>query len=408
MMESGDISFGKESPFFGRPYGSYTPEQFKRISALFHGRSRTLLEPMCGTGWCLPHLLRDGHNITCIEVNPTAAAFAALRSPYLHERLDIVESTLDRVLSSCPPFELHSVIEYESGWLPTPVQVWLRHYGAEVREFVNSSQSIDSEVTKCLLFLPILSARRLGTFSSSDNVTWAKPGGMIAPVDIAEENRSAFRMWSDYIESIYGNCRNGTLTVISEDFFTVPIRKTFEGMFFSPPYANRLDYLRLWAVESAVYGEVVGQEPFKVSKNIIGSNVVRGKQIDKSLLRRLPTSVQRSLHAISTDGSHGSANYYFPFFAHYATNLYFSVLKAGSLLSRGGVGLIFVRDTPRKDVLFPTAALVASALKKSGCKVTQMASRVIRGHIGMRRRREHRSLQGLAQQEWSIEFERVR
>jgi hypothetical protein len=155
-----------------------------------------------------------------------------------------------------------------------------------------------------------------------------------------------------------------------------------------------------------VFQAVTGEDPFHIAGELIGSNIVKGTRMDSALLRTLPADVQRCLRIIQTDGAHGSANYYFPFFANYALRLTSAVQKAGALLSNRGVGVIFVRDTPRKDVLFPTAMLVISALKKSGCIVNRKESRLIRGHIGMRRRGEHRSLQGLAQREWWLLFRR--
>jgi hypothetical protein len=118
--------------------------------------------------------------------------------------------------------------------------------------------------------------------------------------------------------------------------------------------------------------------------------------------------VRQALAAIKSDAAKASASYYFPFFANYAIRLNLAIYRAGQLLAKGGVGVVFVRDTPRKDILFPAGLLAKSALQSAGCKVTKGVAHIIRGHIGMRRRREHTSLQGLAQREWWLQFERAK
>jgi hypothetical protein len=180
----------------------------------------------------------------------------------------------------------------------------------------------------------------------------------------------------------------------------------YEGVLFSPPYANRLDYLRMLAPEAIILRLVAGLDVRGVEGHVVGTNVVRGSLPDKIAIIRLPRNIKEALHVIRNDGAKASATYYYPFFANYAVSLFNAVGNVAHALAKGGKGIAFVRDTPRKDILFPTADLVISALRAAGCRV-QAKPTVVRHHIGMRRKRGHVSLQGLAQREWRISFERA-
>src|SRR5207302_5115884 len=116
---------------------------------------------------------------------------------------------------------------------------------------------------------------------------------------------------------------------------------------------------------------------------------------------------RQALDDIKRDSAKASASYYHPFFANYALGLEQALRRIVQALRKKGKGIAFVRDTPRKDVLFPTGEAMIETLRSSGCAV-RASSAVVRHHIGMRRRKGHRSLQGLAQREWTISFERLR
>jgi hypothetical protein len=210
-----------------------------------------------------------------------------------------------------------------------------------------------------------------------------------------------------YLESAYKITPNGTLTVECADIQSYKARVLFGSIVFSPPYANRLDYLRMFAPEAVVLRQVAGVDILGLSRFLIGTNVVSKNLPDDREVRQLPKSARDALVAIRDDPAKASASYYYPFFANYAIGLYRAVTRIGEVLAPKGTGLAFLRDTPRKDVLFPSAEIVAAALRTSGCRVVASAE-VVRRHIGMRRKRTHTSLQGLAQREWTLRFVKAR
>jgi hypothetical protein len=174
----------------------------------------------------------------------------------------------------------------------------------------------------------------------------------------------------------------------------------------SPPYANRLDYTRMWAPETEVLAAMSGQDPGTIKEDQIGSTVVAGQDGVNGEETRLPKIVRIALDEIRKDPTEFSESYYYPFFRNYAVSLDRSLRTTASRLESGGTLIIFVRDTVRKDVLFPTGELVSEVLtgKSVGLRRVDQERRVIKSHIGFLRKASSRGFYGLAQQEWWIVF----
>ena len=67
--------------------------------------------------------------------------------------------------------------------------------------------------------------------------------------------------------------------------------------------------------------------------------------------------------------------------------------------------MVFVRDTVRKDILFPTGQIVCDVLQDNcGLELVSDTKTIIKGHIGQLRQKAKSGLYGLAQQEWWLAF----
>jgi hypothetical protein len=398
-----------KSSFFRRVYGSYTTGQATRILSLYPAPPPVLrlLDPFCGLGSLLPTLVARGHSVDAIDVNPVAVAFVDLRRPeYLRVAQQAV-AVLAVVLKHLPSTISSSSARFEQGWLTDDVADWLGRYSQLVKRHTPAGGLRDDHeaVVRALTRLPLLAARDLTTYSSSDNASWLKAGGLQRTIEVRESLSVAAHAWIAYLKDAYPQDRIGTLTVSVGDARSLTAESEYDGVVFSPPYANRLDYVRMLAPEIAVLEALVGDVTRVSPGQLLGTTVVRNFAPDPIALRKLPVSARGALNEIRHAKAKASSSYYYPFFANYAIGLDSSIRCVARALRPGGRGLIFVRDTPRKDVLFPTGNIIASILRSSGCTV-QASSRVVTHHIGMRRKRTHVSLQGLAQREWSIAFQR--
>lgn len=391
------------SPFFGRAYGSYTPAQIEAAVQLFrHDTTAHAFDPFAGVGGALPQLIGRRHSLLAIDANPVATTFLEMRRPAWIARLHQLDQVLTSVLNSVPRYASGS--GFVEGWLSPSMSQWLNGYAEAVRR--RARRAADPQIAIALLALPILAARQLVSFRVSDNAAWPKPGGLATRDDPRRLLRDLFVQWAEYLHDQYGPDNHGSLKVVRTDIRHWRSTQHFDILVTSPPYANRLDYLRMWAPELACLRAVTSEPLFSTLPTLIGTNVIRDSPVDPSAVRRLPKSVREALLAIRSDPAKASASYYYPFFANYAVQLHLALSHSAARVSPGGRGIVFIRDTPRKDVLFPASDVVVSALRSLGCNVLKQKSIVVRRHIGMRRRREVASLQGLAQREWWIGFER--
>src|SRR5439155_26131331 len=81
----------------------------------------------------------------------------------------------------------------------------------------------------------------------------------------------------------------------------------------STPYANRLDYTRMWAPELEVLSAMWSADSTEIKAMQIGSTVVEGKAVTSEAEAILPTPIRRVLHQIRADTDWGaSESYYYP------------------------------------------------------------------------------------------------
>jgi len=183
--------------------------------------------------------------------------------------------------------------------------------------------------------------------------------------------------------------------------------KNVDAIITSPPYANRLDYSRMWAPETHVLACLFKDIDIEeIKSKQVGSIVVRGKSFSAEDISVLPKCVQEPLRKIYADPSRYSMNYYFPFFMDYAKGITKAMNHMASRLAIGGIIVIFVRDTVRKNVMFPTRELIAETLERSGCSHVNTEDKVIDRHIGFVRKASAQGLYGHAQREWWLIYRR--
>jgi DNA modification methylase len=174
----------------------------------------------------------------------------------------------------------------------------------------------------------------------------------------------------------------------------------------SPPYANRLDYTRMWAPELEVLAAMWKESSSEIKSAQIGSTVVEGKHVLSKEEMQLPKTIRQSLFDIRNDADwKASESYYYPFFRNYAISMMRSLKQIENKLLPGGTLVVFVRDTVRKDIMFPTAELVQSVLVRSSkMKLLRTEKKVVRTHVGLLRKSAPSGMYGLAQLEWWLAF----
>jgi hypothetical protein len=375
---------------------------------------------MGGQGFLLADLAFRGANVWLGDINPALCLLATLRSPAaINKRamlFDRIEEKLKALKATRRPATGASFVD---DWIPKNIAVELQSY-RDLFAFSHDPFKFGGPFWKLPLHmkfaaaLPILAAREIACFRSSDNQTWIKPGGLQREHHIAEPLRRALAAWLDFANeraasaherSKWGALCSQRMDAASGQFgFSV----TADAIITSPPYANRLDYTRMWGPETQVAASMWGSDVRGIQSRQIGSNVVRGLDNSREDLQTLPSQVQDALSAIRTDKDYASEGYYFPFFKNYAISLMNTVQQIGANVRNGGTAIFFVRDTVRKDVLFPTGLLIEEVMKGAGFLAIGKERHVVKRHVGLRRRGSASGLYGVGQLEWWLAFERAK
>jgi hypothetical protein len=403
------------SPFYSRAYGGFTAGQEDYyLSVLGNVAGKMILDPMAGQGYSISRLAGKRAEVWLGDINPAPLLLASLRSPeFFRKRAELIKWVLDLAARLSRRKREPKRAAFHTDWISPQIRSDLNEYGRAIGLGLFSNPfSFGEEFWNAPLehrfaaSIPVLAARALTCFRSSDNLTWLKPGGLTRERSIYGPVKRALLDWCQFIESLSSDDfeDRGAIFVNRMDaekgiFGRSPLA---DGIVTSPPYANRLDYTRMWAPETEVLAAMSGQDPGSLKVDQIGSTVVSGREGVNGEEAKLPKVVQETLDEIRKDPTEFSETYYYPFFRNYAVSLARSLRSVSSRLKPGGTLIIFVRDTVRKDVLFPTGELVSRVLtsKPIGLQRAEQERRVIKNHIGFLRKGANRGFYGLAQQEW--------
>lgn len=406
------------SPFFSRAYGGYTKKQIAFYEAAIpNPLGKRILDPMSGQAFALSSLAMKGADLTLIDVNPAPLLLAGLRDPeVIQDKCELLawfRNVVEKVMKKRRKKPASLRVD---DWLSHEIKLDINEFARQAEiglfpqvltdEFWNSKD----HSTRFAVGMLVLAARRFVCYSSSDNLTWFKPGGMLRQVRLGPSLRRAADDWEEWANALELT-HPGRIVIHSQSIESngVPGRKKFDFIVTSPPYANRLDYTRLWAPETAVICQLCSLSVDRIRRTAVGTNCVHDTEHYESSVRKLPKSVRTALHEIADDPTKYSRSYYYPFFRNYAISLADSLRNAASYLRKNGQMIVFIRDTVRKNVLFPSGDLVKSVLtsKRVGLKLDDSVKTVIKQHIGNIRPVTTPSVYGMAQLEWWMRFRKA-
>jgi hypothetical protein len=411
------------TPFYSRNYGGFTKEQWaffrKHAGSL---KNKIVLDPMAGQAYYLSQLALEGASVHAGDINPATVLLATLRDPRIIVQAEGLTkwmvNRLDALKRLSSADKLH---HYCDDWIAPGIRQQLNKYASafgldQTWPLISAKSTFwDSPIKqRFAAAIPILAARELTCFRSSDNFTWLKKGGLLREQSVHGALLRALNRWLVFAREIRTSCSLERTSPGYVDGEWMDAERGFFGsspkahvIVTSPAYANRLDYTRMWAPELEITAALFHVVPTEIKALQIGSTVIRGKEEPAKEREQLPRTVQLSLAEIRADVSNvASESYYYPFFVNYAVSLMRTVKHISKRARRGGRLVFFVRDTVRKDTLFPTGNLIEEVLFREGWVVANREKTLVRSHIGMRRRASRGGVYGLAQTEWWLTFER--
>lgn len=392
-------------PFSQRAYAGFTPAQQGFYERLLRP-GQAVLDPMGGQAFALAEAADEGRTVTVGDVNMGPLLLASLRDPMLCRKAEEMGIWLEELLRSFP-IRRTSRPEYSDAWLCPSVAADLERLGAGIGLVATGDGRLVHDLTerqRFALAIATYAAREIACFRSTDNATWTKPGGLVREPGIVPPMLVALAEWRDYARA--EALRRGVVSVMQMSA-TGASRVKADLVVTSPPYANRLDYARMWGPEVALLDGVPGARAF-LSDEAVATNAVKGwdRRLREPALLNLPQSTQAALADIEADDAPYSATYYFPYFARYALDLARAMARCVEALREGGALVVFIRDTVRRDVLLSSADVVRHTINNLNMRTVTSESVIVRRHIGLRRRNGPASMHGLAQREWFLQFEK--
>jgi hypothetical protein len=406
------------SPFYSRAYGGYTADQERFYRAHIQPEKKlSILDPMGGQGFLLADLAFQGAEVWLGDLNPAMSLLASLRAPEMIANCERLADWTENILNLLTLQTTARTLEYVDDWIPANIKTELQQYRTlfdiPADPFKNNLTFWRLPLRKRFAAaLPILAARDIACFRSSDNQTWIKPGGLQRQSSIVEPIRAALATWRQFARERNARPKSTemgklvTRRMNAELGYFADCSKV-NTVITSPPYANRLDYTRMWGPESQVAAALWNQSVSTIQTQQIGSNVVRGLLNRTDRERDLPRQVIQALKAIKGDGDYASSGYYYPFFLNYAVSMMNTMRTIASRVSKNGIIIVFVRDTVRKDILFPTGLLVEKALHDVGFRIVDRQRKIVKHHVGLRRRGSASGFYGIGQLEWWLAFRRM-
>lgn len=415
MPDSGQI----ESPFFSRAYGGFSRQQQQYyLERLEDPRAKVILDPMAGNGYALAQLALEGAQVWLGDINPALVSLALLRDPRIIRRHLSIEAYVLKLIGKLKSKNSKRKPDYFEDWIAPSIREQLRDYfgllGIAPQSGPFSYSQTFWNAPASLRFaaaLPVLAAREITCYRSSDNYTWLKKGGVCREPNLRDALLRALGRWRAFAEALtetdskgskWGTVSARLMNVENGCFGGSPMA---DIIITSPPYANRLDYTSMWAPELQVLASMWGKDSNLIKVNQMGSTVIKDKSVNSAVQTALPSFILETLDAIREDNAEASSRYYYPFFRNYAVTLQSALIQMGGRLKPGGLLVIFVRDTARKDVMFPTSDLIRDVLVRF-CNMQEVdrVRRIHRSHLGLLRRSSAVSLYGLAQREWWLTF----
>src|SRR5258708_6974393 len=414
----------EDTAFYSRNYGGFSKGQWEFVLAHAGSlRGKEILDPMGGQAFYLSQLAWQGYSVTVGDINPAPLLLAILRDPEMLCHADELRRWAFRRLAPLKKLGGKSAsYQYIEDWTAPEIQHQLREYVAHFNLFalgspISLSGTTFWEAPAKLRFasaLPVLAARELTCFRSSDNLTWLKRGGLQRERSVYEAVLRALDRWCLFAQerSKFYSAKgrpNGILRAAWMDAERGYFSKSPKAhlVITSPAYANRLDYTRIWAPELAIVEQLFHVDSTRIKAMQIGSTVIRGKEVPSTEEGELPRVIQRALKEIRKDTANvASESYYYPFFANYAVSLKRMLVNIERRVRKGGQMMFFVRDNVRKADIFPTVRLISVMLFSAGWQLAGREKKVVRQHLGMRRRASRSGLYGFAQTEWWLAFRR--
>jgi len=363
-------------------YSSFRPEIHEFFLERVLPKSQKILDPWAGHASFLPYFELGGVSAHFNDILPihyflNQAKTFHVADSVLHSNLGIIAK--HHLIELLAPLDNYK-LTISAKWMDDDI----------LNIFTQAWNEIDTSPEILKIFsraIVLLCVRPYCSIGDSLNPTWLKPGGMCTGENVETIVSSHIAKFHDFYDTVYRDVHpekvnHNTITFSLSDAEFIDLNDTFDTIFTSPPYCNRLDIYRLYNPELAFLGAL----GYNVSNpNILGTNIIKDFEGNGefTFIQSVSPQTAHFLLNVRRLGKRRENNYYFRYHCRYYSKLFRSILKFIGTLQSGGSLYIVVQDNRHRGEPIPTAEFLIDFFTGMGLKA-QVLFEALRHHLGKR------------------------
>lgn len=348
-----------------REYATFRPNICKYFMDNVLPSSKNILDPMAGTAPLIPYV--ECHHLTAFfyDILPIyyyinrAKTYKVFKKVY-GKQLISIEKELIKKLKSID----NKKLSISEKWIPADI----------LEDLLKVWKSFDNYEKQTNVFVKaiiIMSIRPLSCATASrKNATWYKQGGMTSEKDIDEIIHENINKYKLYYETYYLKLtKGGNIYFNTCNSQKIQDLSNIDTIITSPPYANRYDYVIMYAPELYFLSKIHRNINIEnLRKEILASNKVVGFQgfNNIELINKKSPKTMEFLLKVKGKGKKGENDYYFRCFTKYYVNLFQILDKLINVLEKRGNLYIVIQNNIHRGELNNMDDLMTDYFQQKG------------------------------------------
>lgn len=350
----------------GRTYAAFV-DRDKEIMKQEFNKEDLILDPMSGYGSTTKFCSQLGFDSYTLEYNLPQYYWQILNHPEYFEKYIKVINALKGSFSLFPKGEKRAVASDE--WFPDESKRLILQLLKTIDRYTELEFGDNQPNNSYTLALIMPFIGRFSCSVAGDNVTHVKKGGICVYRNWETDFQYYLDLVSDFLykKKPIDIKRNHVILQGDARSFNFPSKK-FSGMYTSPPYPNHRDFNSMFKPEHAFLNFLEEEQNTDDDLHVIGSNFVRGKEIQVSRNKTVQNFLDK-IHNLSSRKkfqiSHDDV-YYVPYLNNYFSDLENAYKNVEKSLSDNFKGFIVVVDNTHRGYVIPVAESIIEMWRNWG------------------------------------------
>ncbi len=370
-----------------RNYATYRPGLIDYFAEEVVSSKEVTLDPLAGTAPLIPHIELSGGSAYFNDILPlhfyiNRAKTFPISKVVRKDTLSNNNVLLNELKLFLKPLRNKS-LQMSEKWIHDDILEVLLDAWTKTESHKKSYEIF----MKAIIILCIDSLSSVS--KSQSNITWNKPGGLSSDKKINQiilESMYSYLSFYDYFYADVKIVKGGKIAFLIEDASELKLSEKVNSIFTSPPYANRYDYVRMYAPE-LYFLSFADKKNFNDNLNdiILGTNIVKDYPYSKDDLSYIRKRSKKTFDFIMKveEKSSESSLYYPRYFAKYYANLFKTIDHLLKLLRKNGRIYIAVQDNVHRGEMNEMDVFLIDYFKTNGMKTSTVFDK-LRGHQGKR------------------------